>query len=58
MAIETIDKKVEKERFTVYLPSSTALLVRQAAAGRMRYSKLVNDAILAYLAGEFHSEIR
>lgn len=49
MAIETIGRDVEKERFTVYLPVDTAKRVRVLSGEQgKRYSKLVNDALLAY----------
>lgn len=41
----------EKERVAVWLPTATAALIRTYCANKMTHSKLVNDAVVAYIRG-------
>lgn len=41
----------EKERLAVWLPLETASLIRTYCANLMSHSKLVNDAVMAYIRG-------
>lgn len=46
----------DKERLAVWLPTATAALIRTYCANRMTHSKLVNDAVIAYIEGRSGNE--